>query len=81
MKNFLLPLLAAVTLPTSAVAHPLPHGQGGPLEAINHSVVSKQSEAANHGTPKPGDPKTCCINASAPPVMGEICVPCKDIGK
>ena len=74
MKNFLLPLLAAVTLPTSAVAHPLPHGQGGPLEAINHSVVSKESVAANHGTPKPGDPKTCCIPAG---IGGVICVPCK----
>ena len=48
MKNFLLPLLAAVTLPTSAVAHPLPHGQGGPLEGINHSVVSPKSVLETH---------------------------------
>ena len=48
MKNFLLPLLAAVTLPTIAVAHPLPHGQGGPLEAINHSVVSPKSVLERH---------------------------------
>ena len=75
MKNFLLPLLAAVTLPTIAVAHPLPHGQGGPLEAINHSVpfVSKESVAANHGTPKAGDPKICCS-----PAVGTVyCAPCK----
>ena len=49
MKNFLLPLLAAVTLPTIAVAHPLPHGQGGPLEGINHSVVSPKSVLETHG--------------------------------
>ena len=76
MKNFLLPLLAAVTLPTFALAHPLPHGQGGPLEAMNHSVVSKESVAANHGTPKAGDPKTCCIPAAG---MGVGCVPCKEL--
>ena len=48
MRNLLLPLLAAA-LPVIAVAHPLPHGEGGPLEAINHSVVSEESVIKEHG--------------------------------
>jgi len=55
MKRLLLPLLAAA-LPVIAVAHPLPHGEGGPLEAINHSVVSKESVEAKHGK---GDDINC----------------------
>ena len=48
MKSLLLPLIAAA-LPVIAVAHPLPHGEGGPLEAINHSVVSTESVIKEHG--------------------------------
>ncbi len=49
MKRLLLPLLAAIALPNIAVAHPLPHGEGGPLEAVNHSVVSQESVIKKHG--------------------------------
>ena len=49
MKHLLLPLLAAIALPNIAVAHPLPHGERGPLEAINHSVVSTESVIKEHG--------------------------------
>ena len=57
MKSLLLPLIAAA-LPVIAVAHPLPHGEGGPLEAINHSVVSEESVAEEHGPSEP-DCTTC----------------------
>ena len=50
MNRFILPLLAA-SLPAIAVAHPLPHGGGGLLEAINHSVISQESVEENHPTP------------------------------
>ena len=61
MRNLLLPLLAAA-LPVIAVAHPLPHGEGGPLEAINHSVVSTESVIKEHGPSESGCqecPKCC----------------------
>ena len=58
MKSLLLPLIAAA-LPVIAVAHPLPHGEGGPLEAINHSVVSEESVAEEHGLSEDGNCQNC----------------------
>ncbi len=66
MKRLLLPLIAAA-LPVIAVAHPLPHGEGGPLEAINHSVVSTESVIKEHG-PSDSLCKNCgdCCKEIAP---------------
>ncbi len=68
MKRLLLPLIAAA-LPVIAVAHPLPHGEGGPLEAINHSVVSTESVIKEHGTPKDDDSVPCGV-MPLPPCLG-----------
>ena len=58
MHRFLLIALGMGFLLPTAVAHPLPHGEGGPLEAINHSVVSEESVAEEHGPSEP-DCTTC----------------------
>ena len=67
MKRLLLPLLAAA-LPVIAVAHPLPHGEGGPLEGINHSVVSTESVIKEHGPSENACQKCpkCCAADTIP---------------